>query len=174
MALSRGKPGAGKRSSGRRTMSVADRRHSRFAMNLPVRVMRVTGGPAQAWRGHTANVSGGGLAIELATRFPPGSRVAIEVRTAIGPLRMEADVLWTQRVPGGDNLTRHGLCLAEHSEVMDLPLYALLGQWLVGVAKREEAGMAMGRTKPTRRSRDRKSTRLNSSHSRASRMPSSA
>jgi hypothetical protein len=153
VALSRGKAGTGKRRSGRRAVSVGDRRHSRFAMNLPVRVMRVTRGPAQAWRGHTSNVSGGGLAVELPTRFPPGSRVAIEVRTAIGPLRMEADVLWTQRVPGGDDLTRHGLCLAEHSEVIDLPIYALLGQWLVGVARREEAGTAKGRSRPTRRSR---------------------
>jgi hypothetical protein len=80
--------------------------------------------------------------------------VAIEVRTAIGPLRMEADVLWTQRVPGESRLTRHGLCLADHSEVMDLPLYALLGQWLVGMAKREEAGKVKGKgTKQARRSR---------------------
>lgn len=156
MALSPGRSGTGKRGSGQRAMIVGDRRHSRFAMNLPVRVMRVTGGSAQAWRGHTANVSGGGLAIELPTRFPPGSRLAIEVRTAIGPLRMEADILWTQRVPGGGVLTRHGLCLAEHSEVMDLPLYALLGQWLVGVAKREETGMAKVRSRPTRRSRTRR------------------
>jgi len=95
-------------------------------------------------------------AVDARSRIRPGSRVAIEVRTAIGPLRMEADVLWTQRIPGGDNLTRHGLCLAEHSEVIDLPLYALLGQWLVGVAKREEAGMAKGRSRPTRRSRTRR------------------
>ncbi len=123
-------------------------------MNLPVRVTRVTGGPVRAWRGRTANLSGGGLAVELPTRLPPGTRVAIEVRTAIGPLRMEADVLWTQQVRGGDRLTRHGLCLADHSEVMDLPIHALLGQWLVGIARREEAGKAKGkRSKQIRRSR---------------------
>jgi hypothetical protein len=123
-------------------------------MSLPVRVTRVTGGPSRAWPGRTANLSGGGLAVELSTHLPSGTRVAIEVRTAIGPLRMEADVLWTQRVPGGSRLTRHGLCLADHSEVIDLPLYALLGQWLVGMAKREEAGKAKGRApRPTRRPR---------------------
>ncbi len=123
-------------------------------MNLPVRVTRVTGDPSRGWRGRTANLSGGGLAVELPTHLPAGTRVAIEVRTAIGPLRMEADVLWTQRVPGGDRLTRHGLCLADQSEVMDLPIYALLGQWLAGLARREEAGKAKGRgSRPTRRSR---------------------
>lgn len=123
-------------------------------MNLPVRVTRVTGGPARAWPGRTANLSGGGLAVELSTHLPPGTRVTIEVRTAIGPLRMEADVLWTQRVPGRARLTRHGLCLADHSEVMDLPIHALLGQWLVGLARREEAGKARGRgSKQARRSR---------------------
>jgi len=123
-------------------------------MSLPVRVTRVGGGSPRDWRGRTANLSGGGLAVELPTRLPPRTRVAIEVRTAIGPLRMEADVLWTQRVPGGDRLTRHGLCLADHSEVMDLPIHALLGQWLVGLARREEAGKAKGRApRPTRRSR---------------------
>ena len=99
-------------------------------------------------------MSCGGLAVELPTRLPPRTRVAIEVRTAIGPLRMEADVLWTQRVPGGDRLTRHGLCLADHSEVMDLPIYALLGQWLMGLVRREEAGKAKGPAPlPTRRFR---------------------
>jgi hypothetical protein len=67
---------------------------------------------------------------------------------------MEADVLWTQQVRGGDRLTRHGLCLADHSEVMDLPIHALLGQWLVGIARREEAGKAKGKgSKQARRSR---------------------
>jgi hypothetical protein len=154
VAQSRGKSGTGKRPSGRRATGRTDRRHSRFAVNLPVRVTRVTGGPSRGWRGRTANLSGGGLAVELPTRLSPGTRVAIEVRTAIGPLRMEADVLWTQRVPGGNRLARHGLCLAERSEVMDLPIYALLGQWLVGLAKREEAGKAKRRSpRPTRRSR---------------------
>ena len=154
MAQSQGKSGTGKRHSGRRPPALGDRRHSRFAMSLPVRVTRVTGGPSGGWRGRTANLSGGGLAVELPTRLPPGTRVTIEVRTAIGPLRMEADVLWTQRVPGGDRLTRHGLCLAGQSEVMDLPIYALLGQWLVGLAKREEARKAKGRgAKQARRSR---------------------
>ncbi len=151
MAQLRGKSGTAKGRNARRATGPTDRRHSRFAMNLPVRVTRVTGDPSRGWRGRTANLSGGGLAVVLPTRLPPGTRVAIEVRTAIGPLRMEADVLWTQRVPGGDCLTRHGLCLAEYSEVMDLPIYALLGQWLVGLARREEAGKAKGRgPRPTR------------------------
>jgi len=122
-------------------------------MTLPVHVTRVGGGSPRSWRGRTANLSGGGLAVELPTRLPPGTRVAIEVRTAIGPLRMEADVLWTQRIPGGDLLTRHGLCLADHSEVMDLPIHALLGQWLVGIARREEAGKAKRRARRSRTSR---------------------
>ncbi|HEU5393217.1 MAG TPA: PilZ domain-containing protein [Candidatus Methylomirabilis sp.] len=154
MAQSQGKSGAAKPRRGRPTTGPRDRRHSRFSMNLPVRVTRVAGGRARAWPGRTANLSGGGLAVELPTHLPPGTRVAIEVRTAIGPLRMEADVLWTQRVPGGARLTRHGLCLADHSEVMDLPIHALLGQWLVGLAKREEAGKAKRRApRPTRRPR---------------------
>jgi hypothetical protein len=154
VAQSKGKSGAAKPRRGRPTTGSRDRRHSRFSLNLPVRVTRLTGGPVRAWRGRTANLSGGGLAVELPTLLRPGTRVAIEVRTAIGPLRMEADVLWTQRVPGGARPTRHGLCLADHSEVMDLPIHALLGQWLVGLARREEAGKAKGKgSKQARRSR---------------------
>jgi hypothetical protein len=154
VAQSQGKSAAAKPRRGRPTTGSRDRRHSRFSLNLPVQVTRVTGGPVRGWRGRTANLSGGGLAVELPTRLPQGTRVAIEVRTAIGPLRMEADVLWTQRVPGGDRLTRHGLCLADHSEVMDLPIHALLGQWLAGMARREEAGKVKRRgPRPTRRPR---------------------
>jgi hypothetical protein len=68
--------------------------------------------------------------------------VAIEIRTGVGPLRMEADVLWTRRVAGKDDVTRHGLCLPDRSGVMDLPIYALLGEWLQGLARREAKDMA--------------------------------
>jgi hypothetical protein len=149
VAQPQGKPGAAKPRRGQATTGPRGRRHSRFSMSLPVRVTRATGKPARAWRGRTANLSGGGLAVELPTRLPPGTRVAIEVRTAIGPLRMEADVLWVRRVSGRDRVTRHGLCLADHSEVLDLPIHALLGQWLVGLARREEGG-SVKRRRPGR------------------------
>ena len=118
-----------------------DRHHSRFGVSLPVRCTRLTGRVPGAWRGRTANVSGGGLAVDLPTRLPPGTRVAIEIRTGIGPLRMEADIQWTRRVAGKDGVTRHGLCLADRSEVMDLPIHALLGEWLQGLARREAKEM---------------------------------
>lgn len=63
--------------------------------------------------------------------------MAVEIRTGIGPLRMETDIMWARRVPGKEGATIHGLCLAGRSEVMDLPIHALLGQWLLGLAKRE-------------------------------------
>jgi hypothetical protein len=122
-----------------------DRRHSRFAVNLPVRCTRVSGRASSELRGRTANVGGGGLAVELPTRLRPGTRIAIEIRTGIGPMRMEADVVWTQRVAGRGGVTHHGLCLAGRSEVMDLPLHALLGQWLQGLARREGTQPATGR-----------------------------
>jgi alkylation response protein AidB-like acyl-CoA dehydrogenase len=81
------------------------------------------------------------FAVDLPTRLPPRTRVAIEVRTGIGPLRMEADVLWTRRVAGKDGVTRHGLCLAGRSEVMDLPIHVLLGEWLKSLARREAKEM---------------------------------
>jgi hypothetical protein len=55
---------------------------------------------------------------------------------------MEAQVLWTRRVAGRVGITRHGLCLADHSEVLDLPVGALLGQWLQGVARHAGKRMA--------------------------------
>lgn len=118
--------------------SLQDRHHSRFAVSLPVRCSRVTGRSPAEWRGRTANVGGGGLAVELPIRLRPRTRLAIEIRTAIGPMRMEAEVMWTQRLKGSSALTRHGLCLAGHSEVFDLPIHALLGEWLRAVAKRKE------------------------------------
>jgi len=118
-----------------------DRHLSRFGVSLPVRCTRVTGRTPGAWRGRTVNVSGGGLSVDLPTRLPPRTRVAIEIRTGIGPLRMEVDVLWTRRVAGKDDVTRHGLCLADRSEVMDLPIHVLLGEWLKSLARREAKEM---------------------------------
>lgn len=148
-----GRAGAAKGGGSRRTATREDRRHSRFAVNLPVRCRALSGRAGGTWRGRTTNVGGGGLAVELSTRLPPGTRVAIEVRTAIGPLRMEADVLWTRRVPGGDGVTRHGLCLADRSEVLDLPVHVLLGQWLRGLARRE--GTRASQVSARRRTRGR-------------------
>ena len=117
--------------------ALADRHHSRFGVSLPVRCERVTARVSCTWRGRTANVSGGGLAVDLPIRLPPRTRVVVEIRTGIGPLRMEADVLWTRRVSGKDGVTRHGLCMADRSEVMDLPIHAMLGEWLQSLARRE-------------------------------------
>ena len=107
------KPATGTRGSRRRIATRDDRRHARFAVDLPM-------------------------------RLAPGTRVAVEIRTGIGPMRMEADVQWTRRVAGRDGITRHGLCLADRSEVLDLPIHVLLGQWLGGLAKREGTKAARG------------------------------
>jgi len=137
--------------------SSADRHHSRFGVILPVRCTLVTRRVSRTWRGHTANVSGGGLAVDLPARVPPRTRVTIEIRTGIGPLRMEADVRWTRRVAGRVDVTRHGLCLAGRSEVMDLPIHALLGQWLQSLARQE--AKAMARREARRRTQSRRRTR---------------
>jgi hypothetical protein len=113
------------------------RRHARFIVNLPVRCARVTGRTPHAWRGRTANVSGGGFTIELPERLRPGTRVALEVRTGIGPIRVEAEIVWTRRVGGSTLPIRHGLCLAGRSELLDLPIGVLLGQWLEDLARSE-------------------------------------
>ncbi len=115
------------------------RKHARFVVSLPVRCSRLAGHAPVAWRGRTTDVSGGGVAVELPTRLPPGTRVAIEVRTGIGPVRMESLILWTRRLPGSAGLTRHGLCLADRSELLDLPIMVLLGQWLGGVSRSKTA-----------------------------------
>jgi hypothetical protein len=81
-------------------------------------------------------VGGGGLAVELPVRLRPRTLLSIEIRTAIGPMRVEAEVMWTRRLKGPSAMTRHGLCLAGRSEVLDLPIHALLGEWLRAVAKR--------------------------------------
>lgn len=140
-----GDAGIFERAAPRRPVPPGDRRHARFVVSLPVRCTRVAGRTPSAWLGHTADVGGGGLAVELPTRLPPGTRVAIDIRTGIGPLRMEADVLWTRRVAGRAAVIRHGLCLADHSEVLDLPVGVLLGQWLQGLAKREGRRTREGR-----------------------------
>ena len=138
------KPAAGKRGSRRRIPTRDDRRHARFAVDLPVRCKPVPGRAGDAWRGRATDVGSGGLAVDLPMRLAPGTRVAVEIRTGIGPMRMEADVLWTRRVAGRDGITRHGLCLADRSEVLDLPIHVLLGQWLGGLAKREGTKAARG------------------------------
>ena len=154
------KPSTGKSTAVRRDRSrpggfLAERHHPRFPATLPVRCSLVTGPTPRSWRGRTANVSGGGLAVELSSRLPPGTRVAIEIRTGIGPLRMEADVLWTRKAAGGDGATRHGLCLAGGSEVLDLPIHVLLGQWLQTVARREKKRPQEARTRGPRDGRQK-------------------
>jgi hypothetical protein len=115
------------------------RKHARFVVNLPVQCTRLATRATHSWRGRTADISGGGFSVELPTRLPPGTRVAIQLRTGIGPMRMEADVVWTRRVTGRPDVVRHGLCLADRSELLDLPVGVLLGQWLKRRAQREVA-----------------------------------
>jgi hypothetical protein len=82
--------------------------------------------------------------VELPVRFPPGTRVTLEIRTGIGPLRLEADVLWTRRTHDRTATVRHGLCLADRSELLDLPVNVLLGQWLRRRARRAVPAEARG------------------------------
>jgi hypothetical protein len=114
------------------------RRQARFIVSLPVRLTSVAAAKAKTkeWRGRTTNIGGGGCAVELATRLSPGTHVVIEVRTGIGPIRMETEVVWTRRLPGRAGILQHGLALADCTEVLDLPVGVLLGQWLRGLAKR--------------------------------------
>jgi hypothetical protein len=125
------------------------RRHARFAVYLPVQCVRISSRGTRSWRGRTANVSRGGLALELAERLPPATKVAVEIRTGIGPMRMEADVVWTRRTAGGTGAVRHGLCLANRSDLLDLPVGALLGQWLQRRAVSEKG--TSQRRRPSRR-----------------------
>jgi PilZ domain len=113
------------------------RRNTRFAVTLPVRCKRLSARPARTWSGCTADVGSGGFAVELPTRLPPGTPLAVEVRTGIGPLRLEAEVLWTRCVAGRVGIIRHGLCLADRSEILELPIGILLGRWLQDVATRQ-------------------------------------
>jgi hypothetical protein len=113
------------------------RQHTRFAVNVAVRCARVAGRKVGVWRGRTANISRGGLAIELSNRLPPATKVVIEIRTGIGPMRTEADVVWTKRLANRPETVRHGLCFANRSELLDLPIGVLLGQWLQRRARSE-------------------------------------
>jgi hypothetical protein len=129
----------------------AGRLHSRFLVDVPVRCIPLGRGRQTALRGRTADVSGGGIAVELPTRLPPRTRLTLEIRTGIGPLRIEAVVLWTRKVTGHPDLIRHGLCLADRSELIALPIGVLLGQWLKTRAGRSPAQSAGAR--PAARSR---------------------
>jgi hypothetical protein len=115
------------------------RKHARFIVNLPVQCTRLSNRATSSWRGRTVDIRAGGSAVEMPTRLPPGTRGAIKLRTGIGPMRMEADVVWTRRVAGRTDVVRHGLCLADRSELLDLPVGVLLGQWLQRRAQREAA-----------------------------------
>ena len=133
--------------------TLPDRHFSRFGVSLPVRCARLRGRVPRVWRGRTANVSGGGLAVDLSIRLPPHTRVAVEIQTGVGPLRMEADVLWTRRVAGKAGITRHGLCLPDQAGIMDLPIHALLGEWLRGIARQEEKELGRKRVRAPGRAR---------------------
>jgi hypothetical protein len=131
------RPRARRRQSGRPSEHARRpaRRGARFDVSLPVRCTRISARATESWRGRTANVSRGGLAVELPKRLSPATRVAVEVRTGIGPMRFEADVVWTRRVAGRSSLVRHGLSLPHRADLVDLPVGALLGEWLRGRAQ---------------------------------------
>jgi hypothetical protein len=132
------------------------RKYPRFAATLPVRCRRLSARAARSWSGCTADVGSGGIAVELPTRLPPGTPLAVEVRTGIGPFRLEAEVLWTRSIAERVGIIRHGLCLADRSEILDLPIGVLLGRWLQGVATRQ--GKRRGRADaPAPRQRQGKS-----------------
>ena len=114
-----------------------NRKYTRFTVTLPVRCKRPSARAARTWSGSTTDVGSGGFALELPTRLPPGTTLAVEVRTGIGPLRLEAEVLWTRCIASRAGIIRHGLCLADRSEIPELPIGILLGRWLRGVATRQ-------------------------------------
>ncbi|MBI4536950.1 MAG: PilZ domain-containing protein [candidate division NC10 bacterium] len=113
------------------------RRHPRFPVALAVKITERMGEEPGCWRGRTADVSGGGFAIELPAKLDPGKKLKIEVRTGIGPLRLEAEVLWARKVAGRKEVFHYGFRLAEGSEVLDLPVSVLLGEWLRKLAREE-------------------------------------
>ena len=110
------------------------RRYPRFPADLPADC-REAGGAGRRWRGRTADVSGGGVALDLPLRLPRGTRLSLTVRTAIGPLDLEASVLWGRKAAGVPGSFRHGLQLPEEREGLDLPLTVLLGEWLRQMAR---------------------------------------
>jgi hypothetical protein len=113
------------------------RQHARFPANIPVSCWRASVRTSQIVHGRMADVSGGGVALDLPTRFRPGTRIRIEARSAIGPLLAEACIRWTRRLPGGAKRFRHGLCLPD-SELFEFPLTVLLGRWLKALADTEQ------------------------------------
>ncbi len=140
------------------TSSSEIRRHLRFPVALAVKCTERVKRAPRHWRGRTADVSGGGFAIELPARLAVGKKLSIEVRTGIGPMRLEAEVLWTRKLPQEGTLYRHGLRLAEGSEVLDLPVTVLLGEWLQKMA-REERQMARAARPHARRAPSRSTSR---------------
>ena len=134
------------------------RRHLRFPVALAVKCTERVRENPRHWRGRTADVSGGGFAIELPARLAAGKKLSIEVRTGIGPMRLEAEVLWTRKVPRDGTLYRHGLRLAEGSEILDLPVTVLLGEWLQKMA-RTEGKAARAPRRPVRRAPGRSAPR---------------
>ena len=113
------------------------RQHARFPATIPVSCWRASARTSQIVRGRMANVSGGGIALDLPIRLRPDTRVRIEARSAIGPLQAEAYIRWTRRLPGDAERFRHGLRLPD-SELFELPLAVLLGRWLKAFAATEQ------------------------------------
>ncbi|HSB82563.1 MAG TPA: PilZ domain-containing protein [Candidatus Methylomirabilis sp.] len=153
------KPGASSKTrvASHRAAVPDGRRYARFAVRLPVRCRRLTARTTRTWSGRTADVGSGGFSVELPTRLPPGTPLVVEIRTGIGPLRMEVEVRWTRCILGRVGIIRHGLCLADRSEILELPIGTLLGEWLQGVAKREgkRGGRAHAPAHSQRRSKAR-------------------
>jgi hypothetical protein len=123
--------------SRRASASGETRCYPRFPVALPVYCTERRRDTPRRWRGRTADVSGGGFAVELQERLRAGTRLTVELRTGIGPMHSEAEVLWARRVPGELARYRHGLRLAEGSELLDLPVGVLLGEWLRKMARAE-------------------------------------
>ncbi|MBI3002052.1 MAG: PilZ domain-containing protein [candidate division NC10 bacterium] len=86
-------------------------RDPRFALAVPVWITVQEGEGALRPRrleGQTANVSEGGVALDLPDRLPPWTPLALEVEAEEGRVRLDVLVVWAAEPRAGGAAVRHG------------------------------------------------------------------
>lgn len=86
-------------------------RDPRFPLTVPVRitVQELPGIPApRRLEGLTANVSEGGVALDLPARLQPWTPLSLRVETEDGTVTLEAMVVWAADPAAGGSPVRHG------------------------------------------------------------------
>lgn len=110
--------------SARHHTPLEGRRHPRFPAEVPIRCfVSADANTAREVRGHTQNVSLGGLLLLLAEKLESGMVLRLRLGLPEGAVSADGTVMWQAPQPTGEGKTLHGIRLLRFTEDAGLVQY---------------------------------------------------